>query len=132
MTETKTLLVDCFEKALGTPEPEPYSEIVLYRTGEGLILEVYANGGTPEETCSIHQADPQTYEEVMTLIRRYDPASWNEREYPEFEGVRLVCRYRDGEELIRVSSENMPPEGERVLREIAAFLYGKIRDQRFE
>ena len=127
MDEKKKMLVDCYERTLGTEEKEPYREIVLSETAGGLILEVYENGGTPEESCRTYPTDRKCYEEVLMLIRKYDLFSWNDRELTALEGKKLVCRFLYGEKYIRVSSENMPPDGEKALMEISSCLYKGIR-----
>ncbi|MBR2801637.1 MAG: hypothetical protein IKE21_03435 [Erysipelotrichaceae bacterium] len=127
MDEKKKMLVDCYERTLGTEESEPYREIVLSETAGGLILEVYENGGTPEESCHTYPTDRKCYEDVLTLIRKYDLASWNDREGTALEGKKLVCRFYDGQQYLRVSSENMAPDGERAFTEISSCLYKGIR-----
>lgn len=127
----KVMLIDYFERVVGTPEEEPYCELVLYQhTETELILERYANGGTPEETVTTFHVPAEVYAKVMQTIQEHDMASWNSRNGCfALDGKLYVCKFQNGERFIRVSSDAMPEDGRRAFHEIRSLLNGYTQEK---
>ncbi|MBR1589608.1 MAG: hypothetical protein IJ657_00805 [Acidaminococcaceae bacterium] len=127
----KVMLIDYFERAVGTPEEAPYYELVLYQHNETeLLLERYANGGTPEETVTTFHVPAEVYEKVMQIIQGHDMASWNSHsDCFALDGKLYVCKFQDGERFIRVSSDAMPEDGQTAFHEIRSLLNGYTQEK---
>ena len=122
--EKKVLLVDYFQRTVGAGEEEPYFEMVVYALDDGsLIMERYADGGTPEQTVTTYDVPAEVYDRALEIIRKRGLEDWNKLEdYQSLDGVIFVIRYYDGEKQLRVSSEKMPGNGLEAFREIKALL----------
>ena len=129
--EDKVLLVDYFERVAGTPEEQPYFEMVLYQYTEAkLLLEKYANGGTDEEMLTIYHVPAEAYEKALQVIKKYDMASWNSRsDCFSLDGKLYVCKFSEGPDFTRVSSDSMPEEGKRAFNELYIILSGYATDK---
>ena len=119
-----SLLIDCFERTVGTPEEQPYSEIVLYEYDAAhLLLETYSNGGTPNETRTQYLVPKEAYDKVMKVIRESGMKTWNETaNLPGMTGYYFVCKFRDGKDFIRVTSEHMPEDGKEIYWNVSSAL----------
>ena len=122
--EKKLLLVDYFQRTVGTGEEEPYFEMVVYALDDGsLIMERYADGGTLEQTVTTYDVPAEVYERALEIIRKRGLEDWNQLEdYQSLDGVVFVIRYYDGEKHLRVSSGKMPGNGLEAFREIKGLL----------
>jgi hypothetical protein len=126
----KILLVDYFERVTGTPEEQPYFEIVLYQYTEAeLLLEKYVNGGTDEEMLTTYHVPAEAYEKALQIIKKYAMVSWNSRDdcFP-LDGKLYVCKFREGPDFTRVSSDSMPEEGNAAFCELRKTLFEYIAD----
>lgn len=112
--EKKLLLLDYYERVVGTPAEQPYYEVVLYHYSDAeVLLEQYTAGGTPAEKVTAYRVPAKAYEKAMAKVRQWDMAGWYSRkDCFSMEGKRYVCKFRDGERLVRVSSDAMPEDGE--------------------
>ena len=129
--EEKILLVDYFERVTGTPEEQPYFEIVLYYYTEAeLLLEKYVNGGTDEEMLTIYHVPMEAYKNALQVIKKFDMASWNSRDdcFSQ-DGKLYVCKFSEGPDFTRVSSDSMPEEGETAFYELRKTLSSYIMDK---
>ena len=71
MMEEK-ILFDYYERITGTPEEKPYYEIVLYEhTKDQVLMEVYTNGGMPEEEKTSREVPVKVYDDAMKLVKKY-------------------------------------------------------------
>ena len=129
--EEKVLLIDYFERVTGTPEEQPYFEIVLYQYSETeLLLEKYVNGGTDEEILTTYHVPAEAYEKSLQVIKKFDMASWNSRkDCFSQDGKLYVCKFSEGTNFTRVSSDSMPDEGEIAFCELRKTLSGYIMDK---
>ena len=129
--DEKILLVDYFERVTGTPEEQPYFEMVLYKfTETKLLLEKYENGDTDEEILTFYHVPVEAYEKALQIIKKYDMASWNSRKdcFAQ-DGKLYVCKFSEGPDFTRVSSDSMPKEGKRAFAELYRLLSGYTTDK---
>ena len=129
--EDKILLVDYFERVVGTPEEQPYFELVLYQYTEAkLLLEKYVDGGTDEEMLTSYHVPAEAYKKALQVIKKYDMASWNSRDdcFP-LDGKLYVCKFSEGPNFTRVSSDSMPEEGKQAFNELYKILSGYAMDK---
>ena len=129
--DEKILLVDYFERVTGTPEEQPYFEMVLYKfTETKLLLEKYENGDTDEEMLTFYHVPAEAYEKALQIIKKYDMASWNSRkDCFALDGKLYVCKFSEGPDFTRVSSDSMPKEGKRAFAELYRLLSGYTTDK---
>ena len=129
--EEKFLVVDYFERVTGTPEEQPYFEIVLYHYTEAeLLLEKYVNGGTDEEVLTTYHVPAEAYEQALQVIKKYAMASWNSHDdCSPLDGKLYVCKFSEGPDFTRVSSDSMPEEGETAFCELRKTLSNYIVDK---
>ena len=129
--EEKVLLVDYFERVVGTPEEQPYFEIVLYQyTETELLLEKYVNGDTDEEMLTFYHVPAEAYEKALQVIKKYDMASWNSRDDCfALDGKLYVCKFSEGPNFTRVSSDSMPDDGKHAFNELCKILSDYATDR---
>lgn len=112
-TEPKTMLVDYYERTVGTPMKMPYEELVLYTYSDTqALLEAYEEGGTDDETVTSYLIPISGAQEILTAVNASGMAGWNKHKGIAICGRAYVCRFSDGEGgYTRVSSEHMPENG---------------------
>ena len=122
--DEKILLADYFERVVGTETEEPYTEYVLYKTADGMILEYYKNGGTDDEKVYTYQVSGDPYAEILKVIDQYDMRGWDDlKDYESLDGMVYVCRFKYGSDRFRVSSEKMPDDGRKAFRDFGSVLW---------
>lgn len=108
------LLVDSFERVVGTPEEQGYSELVLYaHSPTQARLERYEDGGLESERMTAYLVPVSAVYDAYAAIRGAGMAHWNDRrDAVALCGMSYVCKFRcaDGS-YIRVSSGHMPEDG---------------------
>ena len=114
------MLFDYFRRVVGTEEEQGYYEIVLYaiRDEEGKMsteearMDVYTDGGLRSEKLTSHTISYEVFEKAMEVAKEYEMAEWkdNEETFP-IDGCIYVCKFPNGTEYCRVSSEEMPENG---------------------
>lgn len=123
--EPGTMLVDYFEKVVGTPEEMGYYELVLYTysKSEVLLLE-YTDGGLESEKLTEYLVPPQAAQDAFDVIEEYKVAGWSERsDTYGITGMSYVVRFPDGADgYIRASSESMPEDGRAAFTALRASL----------
>ena len=122
--EKKLLLVDYFQRTVGTEEEEPYFEMVVYARNDGsLIMEKYVDGGSPEQTVTTYDVPAELYERALEIINRRYLDHWDQlQEYESLDGVVFVIRYYNNVKHVRVSSDRMPANGLEAFREMKGLL----------
>ena len=131
--EKDTMLVDYFDRVVGTPEEQPYEELVLYTYSDTqALLEHYTNGDTEEETLDRYIVPIQAAQEAFDVIRKSGMNRWNDREkgMTAISGMAYVCKFPDGKgDYIRVTSGHMPEDGTRAFGEVKVVLMNYLREE---
>ena len=107
------------------PSDGSYRELVLEAPDElgELTLTEYRREEGGDEQHRQFSAPEELLDSCCEVIERYDMESWNGlSEYESLEGAELVLRFSVGLEQVRVSSDCMPPDGEKAFREIESIL----------
>ena len=124
-TEGKKILIDYFEKTVGTPVGRPYHEMVLYTfSDDELLKEEYLNGGAENELCIQKLVPHQAYEDAMNVVKTFHLKQLLGRKGHPLAGKVYVIRFREdpeSEELYRFSSDN-------VGREETMMMFPQMRD----
>ena len=130
--EEPVMLLDYFHETVATVGGDGYTEIVLYTCAEPSMvnLTVFTKEEGEEERKTEYLVPDEVLERCMTFIEENDLRAWNELEDAySITGARIVCKFRDGEDYIRVSTEEMPENGKEILGQIQGILQGYIREE---
>ena len=127
-----TMLVDCFDRVVGTPMKRGYDELVLYAHSEGrLLLERYEDGGLDTEQKTAYLVPISAAEDAYSAIGAAGMERWNERhDTVAICGRSCVCKFRtpDGD-YVRVSSDQMPKDGTASFHKVRASLGSYLREE---
>ncbi len=126
------MLMDYYAAAAATVGGDGYYEIVLYTCDRPgfLYLTVYTKNESGEETEISYFVPSEVLDKCMAVIRESGMPSWNERDDTVgLDGVKLVCKFKDGDEYIRVSSDEMPPDGKKDFDAVRDILQAYIREE---
>lgn len=126
-----TMLLDYYERTVGTPEEQPYYELVLYTYSDTqALLEEYQNGDTPDELITSYLIPIEGAQEMLTVVKDSGMDKWNSREGIAIDGKQYVCKFPDGKDgCVRVSSDNMPEDGTRVFGEVLVAMRSWTKDE---
>ncbi len=131
MISKKEMLVNYYCAPAATEDGGGYYELVLSSCDkpEMAVLERYIKDGEglkETKTCFLVPYDAVT--RCMRIINDNKLSVWNEAEGFCTEGFKQVCKFWDGEGYVRVSSDNMPINGDSVLNEICAVIEGYLSE----
>lgn len=126
-----TILVNYCRAPKGVEGDRGFYELVLRKTGaESLRLEVYSG---EEENGVFYKAPLQAAEDCFEIIEKAKMESWNKRkDTVSLDGTTVVCKFWNGESMVRASTDAMPPNGEKALDEIRRVMTGYIREENRE
>ena len=129
--EPKTLLVDYYERTVGTPMKMPYYELVLYTYSDThALLEEYTEGGTEDETVTSYLVPLAEAQNILTSVKATGMASWNRKSGTAICGRAYVCKFPDGEGgYTRVTSDNMPENGSALFGEVKVAMRSCCKDE---
>ncbi|MBR6766368.1 MAG: hypothetical protein IKM02_00285 [Clostridia bacterium] len=120
--EPGIMLVDCYRAERGTEEEGGYHEFVLStgEDGSALTLDEYrSDGGGDGESRAAYAVPEEAALRCYEFIEKAGFRSWKLRnDLVGADGVMLVCRFYDNGSYIRVSSEEMPENGQKDLEDI--------------
>lgn len=109
-TEDRKILIDYFERVIGTSTPMPYHEIVLYAYSEKeLLMEEHLEGGSMRERCIRRLVPYQAYADALEVVERFHLKNLLGRRGSPMTGKEYAIRFRmsEEEELYRFSSDNV-------------------------
>lgn len=132
--EKNTMLLDCYERVVGTPEEQPYYELVLYTYSDTqALLEEYNDGGTDHETVTRYLVPIKAAQEMLNAVKDSGMVNWNKREGAAICGMAYVCKFPDGKgDYIRVSSDNMPEDGTKHFGAVCAAMRKWAKEEYIE
>ena len=132
--EKGSMLLDYFERTVGTPEEQPYYELVLYTYSDTQArLEEYQNGDMPDELITSELIPLDGAQEMLDAVKNVGMDKWNSREGIAIDGMQYVCKFPDGGDgCIRVSSDNMPEDGVKAFAAVKAAMSKWLRDEYLE
>ena len=110
-TSKQKVLIDYYERTIGTPQEMPYYELTLYTYNESqLILEETINGGSTNEKCVQFLVPFETYEKAKEVVKRFSLKELLGLKGIGLDGMMYVIKFRESindENLYRFSSENI-------------------------
>ena len=134
LNEKDSMLLDYFERTVGTPEEQPYYELVLYTySSTQARLEEYTDGGTPDELITSYLIPVEGAQEMLNAVKIAGMDKWNRRKGVAIDGKQYVCRFPDGRDgCIRVSSDNMPEDGVKAFGTVKNAMSKWLKDEYLE
>ncbi|MBR5115081.1 MAG: hypothetical protein IK101_07295 [Oscillospiraceae bacterium] len=129
-----TLLYDYYTTPTAIVGDAKYDEITVNESEGMLFINVYS-GSSTEGTTTSHKAYWAPYgltDMLEWVVNGYKMAKWNSRDGVGMTGKLTVFKFpgADGM-LIRVTSENMPENGEDAFNEIYTILSDALSDAEF-
>lgn len=121
-----TMLIDSYERVVGTPEEQDYDEAVLYLKDSDTARLVCYTGGSEGSRVTRERLVPLgAVQAVLDVIRQYRMDGWNSlRDAVALCGKTCVVKFPDGKGgYLRVTSEWMPQEGESAFCAVRAAIH---------
>ena len=121
---------ELLEQVCRTAVLSHYEECDLIDAGSRTVRALPENGDTDEEILTFYHVPVEAYEKALQIIKKYDMASWNSRKdcFAQ-DGKLYVCKFSEGPDFTRVSSDSMPKEGKRAFAELYRLLSGYTTDK---
>ena len=120
------MLIDYYAATVGTDGGDSHRELVLSTTNdpEKLLLEVFEQSGDGAESRVRYSAPYSAAEDCFDVIYSNNMAGWKDIDDPYvIDGALTVVKYRDEYGgYVRVSTEQMPRDGEAALGAVGAAL----------
>ena len=127
-----TMLIDYYYADKSAEGGDGYTEMVLYVTDNKdlLKLSIYSKeNADADETCTDYTVPYEAAERCYGVIKEYKLHLWNDIKEPvSTVGSLTVCKYYDGGEYIRVSTDKMPCNGQEILDMIGDVLVEYINE----
>ncbi|MBR6518520.1 MAG: hypothetical protein IKT63_02470 [Oscillospiraceae bacterium] len=124
------MLIDYYYADKSAAGGDGYTEMVLYATDnkELLKLSVYSKEDESEdESCTEYLVPYEVAENCYKEIKKHRLDCWNGmKNAVSLDGTLIVCKYYMDGKYIRVSTEEMPENGETVLKNISDIMSGSI------
>ena len=129
-----TLLYDYYTTPTAVVGDAKYDEITVNESEGMLFINVYS-GSSTEGTTTSHKAYRAPYgltDKLDRVVKEYKMAKWNSRDGVGMTGKLTVFKFpgADGK-LVRVTSENMPEDGEDAFNEIYNILSDALSEAEF-
>lgn len=131
MKIAEEMLIDYYSATVATVGGDGYDETVLYSyTDDKVKLITYHEYEGEEETKAEYIVPYEVVDRCYEVIEKYKLREWNDRKDTfGITGALLVCRFKDGDGYVRVSSEKMPDDGKNAFNAIDSVLGEYIKDE---
>ncbi len=128
--EADVMLLDLYRAETAAEGSKESREYVIATTDDPdqVRLDVYAKEGGEEEICTSFSIPYEDADELLRFVYDNGLDAWNDlEEWVSLDGTQTVCKFWNGEEHIRVSTDRMPEDGEETLDELFKLLEGCVR-----
>lgn len=128
----EALLIDSYERVVGTPMEMGYDELVLSAySDDRLLLEHYVDGGLDSERITAYLVPLRAAHDAYGAVADAGMERWNERsDVTAICGKSYVCKFRGNDgEYTRVSSEAMPAIGVAAFNAVRSALRFYLREE---
>ena len=113
------MVFDYYEATVATVGGDGHDEFVLYRRPNGsMILAKYSQWGDAEESCRACLVSDSALYDCLKIVDDNKMRKWNEMDGVGITGAAYVVKFREADRTVRVSSDNMPEDGQRAFGEI--------------
>jgi len=131
--EQGVLLFDYYYASKAADDDGGYYELTITTDRDELFVyldEYTKDSDEAEEKNRCYFVPYEVVDECMAIVEQYDMASWNEREDTiSIDGAMYVCKFLDGGDLIRVSSDAMPENGQEAFDAVRHVLEGYLQEK---
>ena len=130
--EEPVMLMDYFEKVVGTPMDMGHYELVIRSFDEKYLLleELVKAEGSDNETKKTYKVPYNLKNEIMKIVEDEKMDKWNERnDMHGIVGKLYVFKYLQKDTYIRDSSEHMPENGVKVFNCIKSIISKYLSDE---
>lgn len=126
--EKGTMLFDYYFAVVGLPVDAGHHEIVLNAySADEVELVAYEADGSGKEQSKSYIVPIKALEDVYKVVHDHKMDKWEGNYGPSgFEGATHVVKFLKDNELIRVSTDEMPEDGVAVFTEIDHILTGYV------
>ncbi len=130
----EVMLVDYYTATVATVGGDGYDEYVLSSIGdskEAARLDYYARWeGDEEETHVSYTVPYEAVEKAYEAIDRERLRNWNDEDMiGGITGGVVVVKFLDGEEYVRLSTDDMPEDGKERLHSVGSVLVSYAREE---
>ncbi len=127
----ENMLFDYYEATVATVGGDEHKEYVLYRYDESrLILALYQKIEDEEETMDYCMVPESVLDKCMKLVEQNKMSEWQKGS--GIDGKKLVVKFVDNGTLKRISSDDMPEDGEKAFEGIREILDTEWADGTYE
>lgn len=117
-----TMLVDYYQSTSAI-ENDGYCELVLYTTesaGTVKLCIFTRDIADADEICTTYLVPYKAAQDCFDIINKHRLENWESMEDTTgLDGALTVCKFYSGGSYIRVSTEKMPPDGDKILDSIS-------------
>ena len=115
------MVFDYYEATVATVGGDSYTEFVLYEWDEDdLLLAKYSRQGSGKEICRICRVPSSCLYDCLITVNRNKMKTW--KDGMALTGKIYAVRFRDGDQVIRISSDDMPEDGRSAFQQVGAVL----------
>ena len=132
VTDEDVMLVDYYTAVVGTVGGDHYTERVLYDYSDTQAkLTVYTKYDGEEEQSVSYLVPYEAVEKCREIIKKNKLNVWNKKyDGPAPTGGVTAVRFRcDDGSYVRVSTDAMPDDGERIMDSIGAVMQSYVKDE---
>ena len=130
--EPDTMLIDYYSATVATVGGDNSYELVLSSyTAYQVKLDVYTKSSPDADEVCVHYIVPyEVVDKCYELINKYDMRSWaNMEKTGGMTGAIRVCKFRDGDSYVRVSTEALTKYGDAPIEEVRHVIEKYISDE---
>ncbi len=117
-----TMLVDYYHSTSAI-ENDGHCELVLYTTDstDTVKLCIFTrDSADADEICTTYLVPYKAAQDCFDIINKHRLENWESMEdTTSLDGALTVCKFYSGGSYIRVSTEKMPPDGDKILDSIS-------------
>ena len=117
------MVFDYYEATVGTVGGDGHDEFVLYRKPNGVMLMAkYSQWGDAAESCRVCLMTDTALYDCLEIVDKNKMRKWNGQDGLGITGAMYVVKFREADRTVRVSSDNMPEDGQKAFGEIESAL----------
>ena len=123
------MVFDYYEATVATVGGDGHDEFVLYRRPNGtMLMAKYAQWGDAAESIRACTVTDTVLYDCLEIVDENGMRKWNEKDGIGITGAAFVVKFCEADRIVRVSSDNMPENGQKAFGEIETTMqkYWKI------
>lgn len=128
----EVMLIDYYNERKATVQGDGHYEIVLTsaENEDEVYLDEYVKEDEGDEICTSYLVPYEVVDRCYEVIDDNDLRGWEELESPvSVDGAKVVVKFLDGDSYVRVTTDEMPTDGDKVLDEIYRIMTEYMRDE---